>query len=392
MEWRRVVGKVLFCLVGALGVVLMVFVLAPWFETPDQPAERPLSREAIVEEVLASFGEADGDTGGEAIAGEGAMAAPSPLLPVKVEHPVMGPGMEPLAPESVEPGMMMIGLAAALGTGEVAAAPSEGVRVASAPDVDMDDGQEPAEPPTAAETVVTPEAAQATRRERVAPQPPAAETVEALDQAPAAPAAPEPVDAAEASAPETELVPKRIVLEEPDGTRIVEMPLGAEESGPESVSMAAAPVELRSEFSPRSLAHSVALPAAEASGPSGGPSEVAAHGARQAGPPQSAAVLVPGTLRGVMGYRLPLVSRQGLPDQVVSGVLIPAHTTYVIVQPGYWELVGLSPDEVENLRAAAGKTGTDAAAAPTGIASEPVSRGWSPLKIFRKRRTPASEE
>ena len=81
------------------------------------------------------------------------------------------------------------------------------------------------------------------------------------------------------------------------------------------------------------------------------------HDAGQAGPlhpglpPQTAIeppepVLVPGTLRGVMGYRLPLVSRQAVPDQVVSGVLIPAHTTYVILQPGYWELVGLSPDEV----------------------------------------------
>ena len=29
-------------------------------------------------------------------------------------------------------------------------------------------------------------------------------------------------------------------------------------------------------------------------------------------------VVVPGTLRGVMGYRMPLVSRQGVPDQVVS--------------------------------------------------------------------------
>ena len=55
-----------------------------------------------------------------------------------------------------------------------------------------------------------------------------------------------------------------------------------------------------------------------------------------------------------MGYRMPLVSRQGVPDQVVSGVLIPAHTTFVIVKPGYWELVGLEPGEVERLREPAG--------------------------------------
>ena len=55
---------------------------------------------------------------------------------------------------------------------------------------------------------------------------------------------------------------------------------------------------------------------------------------------QPGPVLVPETLRGVMGYRLPLVSRQQVPGQVVSGVLIPAHTTYVILKPGHWELVG----------------------------------------------------
>ena len=61
-------------------------------------------------------------------------------------------------------------------------------------------------------------------------------------------------------------------------------------------------------------------------------------------------VLVPQTLRGVMGYRLPLVSRQEVPAQVVSGVLIPAHTTYVILKPGHWELIGLTPAELEALR------------------------------------------
>ena len=88
-------------------------------------------------------------------------------------------------------------------------------------------------------------------------------------------------------------------------------------------------------------------------------------------------VLVPDTLRDVVGYRLPLVSRQQVPAQVVSGVLIPAHTTYVILRPGYWELVGLSPAEVEALRAAA-NTGEPVAQ------SEPVSRGWNLLRLFRR--------
>ena len=83
-------------------------------------------------------------------------------------------------------------------------------------------------------------------------------------------------------------------------------------------------------------------------------------------------VTVPGTLRGVMGYRMPLVSRQGVPDQVVAGVLIPAHTTFVIVKPGYWELVGLEPGEVERLRK------------PVEPVAEPVRRGWNPFRLFRK--------
>ena len=88
-------------------------------------------------------------------------------------------------------------------------------------------------------------------------------------------------------------------------------------------------------------------------------------------------VLVPDTLRDVVGYRLPLVSRQQVPARVVSGVLIPAHTTYVILRPGHWELVGLSPAEVEALRAA---TKADEPVAQ----SEPVSRGWNILRLFRR--------
>ena len=88
-------------------------------------------------------------------------------------------------------------------------------------------------------------------------------------------------------------------------------------------------------------------------------------------------VVVPGTLRGVMGYRLPLVSRQEVPGQVVSGVLIPAHTTYVILQPGRWEPVGLSSAEVEALRAAA-------KADEPAVHAESPARGWNPLRLFRR--------
>ena len=121
--------------------------------------------------------------------------------------------------------------------------------------------------------------------------------------------------------------------------------------------------------------------------PSGAAEEVEAGGAGQAGPPHAGLspleaapqVVVPESLRGVMGYRMPLVSRQGVPDQVVSGVLIPAHTTFVILKPGAWELVGLEPGEVKRLRDARRGAGAPA---------EGVKRRWNPLRLFRKRGGP----
>ena len=94
-------------------------------------------------------------------------------------------------------------------------------------------------------------------------------------------------------------------------------------------------------------------------------------------------------LRGVMGYRMPLVSRQAVPDQVVSGVLIPAHTTFVILKPGYWELTGLTPEDVHLLKDAAARAEAEALAPQA--APEPVRRGWNPLRLFRKRQ-PTGEQ
>ena len=131
----------------------------------------------------------------------------------------------------------------------------------------------------------------------------------------------------------------------------------------------------------------------EVSHPSGGVPDDAAAGAARAGEPQSgpaprktgAGVVVPGTLRGVMGYRLPLVSRQEVPDQIVSGVLIPAHTTFVILKEGSWELVDVTPEELERFMEAPARR----EAPVTEIT--PVRRGWNPLRIFRKRKAPATE-
>ena len=41
--------------------------------------------------------------------------------------------------------------------------------------------------------------------------------------------------------------------------------------------------------------------------------------------------------RDGMGYRVPLVVRQLVPDQIRGGVYIPAHETYLVVKPGHWE-------------------------------------------------------
>ena len=67
------------------------------------------------------------------------------------------------------------------------------------------------------------------------------------------------------------------------------------------------------------------------------PSALAAAGLAELRRPE--AVTAPYVPRGVMGYRMPLVSRQELPIQVVSGVVMPAHHTYVILRPGHWELL-----------------------------------------------------
>jgi hypothetical protein len=38
-------------------------------------------------------------------------------------------------------------------------------------------------------------------------------------------------------------------------------------------------------------------------------------------------------------YRLPVVTQIQVPDTIIGGVLIPRHTTYVVLQPGAWQMV-----------------------------------------------------
>ena len=130
----------------------------------------------------------------------------------------------------------------------------------------------------------------------------------------------------------------------------------------------------------------------DVSHPSGGvPALAAQAGNAPSGlPPRTvrAGMIVPGTLRGVMGYRLPLVSRQEVPDQIVSGVLIPAHTTFVIVKQGAWELIDLTAEEVQALREAAAREEREAAAEAE---AEKGARPWTLWRALRGRRVPAPE-
>lgn len=394
MEWRGIAVKVLVFVMGAAGVVLAVFVVAPWLEVPDQPADHPPSRDAIVEGALASFGDVNaGEADGEAGEAVGVAGVPSPLLAAGGDNPVPGPVMD--AP-AVVPGnpdaaaAQDTGLPEVLSPQEAAVVTWEPVRVASAPHAEMGDGPLAVGPPMV-EMERSAEPMPAAGKE-APPAPSAPEAVDVLVPIAAEPVPAEPVrDAQQLSGElsrETEAARQssraglpRLEFEAPGGLQVVETPLGAEY--PPAASKAPPPGEPLSEFSPRPFVHSVAPPAVETVPPSGGPAEAAANGAGLSDP-----VVVPGTLRGVMGYRMPLVSRQALPDQVVSGVLIPAHTTYVILQPGYWELVGLSPDEVNVLRAAA----EAAKAAEAATRSEPLARGWKPFRMFRRNTTPANGE
>ena len=354
MQRRTMRVKLLVGLGAALAAALVIFVLAPWLTSPG-PAEE------TVEQVLASASSAD-----EAVVEEGVM----PMVP---EHPVMGAAVGLPAPESEASGMAAPAgeLPDLLSPAEVATAMSELPRVASAPEVEIDEEQGSAnEPSVKAEnspvqesvaTEPTPAEAAQEVMEPVVVEAVTPEVVAASEQVSAKLEALETVEVRESSGSgvprvEFEAPPGRVVLEGPDGTEIIEWPFGADVPAPADETAA--------------VVHD-----AGQAGPShpGLPLRTAAERPKP--------VLVPGTLRGVMGYRLPLVSRQAVPDQVVSGVLIPAHTTYVILQPGYWELVGLSPDEVAFLRDAAANAKVDKPVAQ----SEPLSLGWNPLNLFRKR-------
>ena len=405
---RENVGRVAVILAGGGCLALMMFVVWPQLFEP-APSMTP---DQIVEEVLGPEGDPPGET--QAGTDEMVMPVPSPLVAVRDDGealPVIFPAPEGQVPEAREAGESaaveavlppvlsaedIAAAAAALEGEEEEAAegvgpvdsedgmtPEDWVRVASAPDVEPLEPEEGQAAEAAADTVpVEPEPMETTAAEVIVePQADAAKADGVAERHPANGAPDHDAGAGDAESAVAGYEAAR------EAGEVAEAPVEA----PEAVDVATAtvlPAGVTESQAPR-----------EAPDPSGGPSGPAAREAGQAGGPESGlsprmaeverkGAVVPGTLRGVMGYRLPLVSRQEVPDQIVSGVLIPAHTTFVILKEGSWELVDVSAAELELLRQLAAEREAAAAAEPE---PEPEKPGWNPLRMLRKQEAPAHE-
>ena len=380
MKWRTATGKILLGLAGTVGVALVVFVVAPWSQAPAPPVS-PVSPDEIIEEVMGPLGENDGEAADEADAVAGVLpegeetvspalgpvaqpveeggedqeivgVLPAPLTPDEVASAILEPSAtdEEGGDEAVE------GEAVAAAVNQFAEAVLERLdeivhaSVGSAPSVEEDEVETPGPEP---EQVIEPVPAEA-----------AVETVERQAEPP-----PEVVE----DAPDIEPV-----MIERDMRVEFSMPVeevAAASTGPPS----GAPVAPEGPAPPLGpLEPPAREPDWEAAGLR--PSVVAAVGLAELR--RAEAVTAPHVPRGAMGYRLPLVSRQELPIQVVSGVVMPAHHTYVILRPGHWELLTEGGEIV-------------VPAEPVeAVVEEPEPeprRGWNPLNLFR-RRTPAGEE
>ena len=416
---RQATGKLFLVLAGCGALAVLIFVVLPWMAPPDEPAEPPqaMAPEEIVAEILGESvptagnepDERPADAAGEGVtalqrsAVDAVMPVPSPLVAVRNDGeklPVVFPRREP---EAEETDMGDDALPPPLTPEEIEAALPEPPLVTEDDQaaIDMHPGEMPE---GAAEEAFeeTPEGDEGSLQGRRAVRPDQEPPLRAMEPPRgASPAAVRevqsllkelgyntgPVDgvwgertatAWQAFAAEAGGLAKALALAAAEGPSDVRMPPGVEEHQP---------TELVS-------AYPESRPPMEAASPSEEPFREAAPGAVQAGNPPpgppAGGVVTEGTLRGVMGYRMPLVSRQELPDQVVSGVLIPAHTTFVILRPGYWELTGLSPGDVELLRDAAAKSEAEASAVEREPEPQPVRRGWNPLRIFR-RQAPVEE-
>ena len=368
--FQRGIGKLFMVAAGMGAVVIVVFVVMPMLLEP-APEPPPMQAEEIVAEVLGEP-EAEEDRT-EALAPEDLPAVPIPLVAMRdngEEVPVLFPAAE--APDADEGASPEAALPPVLSPEEIEAAVVAPVAA----------DEEPSEGTPVPDAEPRPESAQASPPPPIAWQPELAVT-----------------QGSESS----RIV--EITLPPPEATREVQELLESlgYEPGPvdgvwgdrtarawKSFARDSADLEARVALAQarpmaRREADAEAPPHPEVSAPpAGGNRVLAAPGAGQVEPEGAlrlrSGARVPGTLRGVMGYRLPLISRQEVPDQIVSGVLIPAHTTFVILRGGEWELVGLSPDEVRRLKGAA-----EAAAAPPESEPPPVRRSWNPLRLFRRQ-------
>ena len=349
MELRTARGKILLVLAGTVGAALVVFVVAPWLQAPAPPVLPVSSALGPVAQPVEEGGE-DQEVVGE---------LPAPLTPDEVASAieVASAVLEPSAPdeergdeaaggEAVEAAVSQFAEAVLERLDEIvhaSAGSPDVVVMASAPSVEEGEGEtagpEPQQviEPVAAETAVE-------TAERQAEPPP-----EVVENAP----------------------PGEPVVIERDMRIEFSMPVvdvAAASTGPPS----GAPVALEGSGSPlgplEPPAHEVAQP----------PSVLAAVGLAELR--RAEAVTAPYVPRGAMGYRLPLVSRQELPIQVVSGVVMPAHHTYVILQPGHWELL-----------TEGGEIVVPAEPVEAVIEEPPPRRRWRLFDLFRKR-TPAREE
>lgn len=81
-------------------------------------------------------------------------------------------------------------------------------------------------------------------------------------------------------------------------------------------------------------------------------------------------------LRDSLGYRVPLVVRQEVPDQIKGGVYVPAHETYVIARAGHWAVDGeVMPGSVVPVEAGDG-----------AIVEEGPPRALLPWLLWKLRR------
>ncbi len=109
---------------------------------------------------------------------------------------------------------------------------------------------------------------------------------------------------------------------------------------------------------------SIPPPLSEAAGPA--PSEGRLLPVRMSVPAPRGDVPV---ARGSLGYRVPLVVKQAVPDRIQGGVYIPAHDTYVIMRPGHWVLEPAAAEPV---------------VAEPAVAPVEERRGWL-RRLFGKR-------